>query len=138
MLGDLMGQLVVHCQHSPQADERAHDGDIGIGGAIAVQCGREHRDSVFGEHPRSSSAAAAAALCVPLYLVIEASGRHAVKRRQLSIEHDALSADHIDLCGNPFDGDDAAGLRPGRSANLPWRSPCSQSGPAELERNTGL
>ncbi len=48
-LGQFLGELCVAVKHLTQLNEGAHDGDVHIDGAFAVQHGREHGDALFGE-----------------------------------------------------------------------------------------
>ncbi len=48
-LRQLMGQFLVQGERLPQAHKGAHDGDVDLDGALAVQHAGEHGDALLGE-----------------------------------------------------------------------------------------
>jgi len=48
-LGDFSSQVFVSCEHGPELDERAHDSDVDLHGALAAKNAGKHRHALFGE-----------------------------------------------------------------------------------------
>jgi hypothetical protein len=59
---DLAPQIFVRGEHGADLEEGAHDGDVHLNGAIAVEDAGEHRHTLLGEGVGSIPAAAAAVL----------------------------------------------------------------------------
>ena len=57
---DLAPQIFVRGEHGADLEEGAHDGDVHLDGAIAVEDAGEHGNAVFGESVRKVATAAAA------------------------------------------------------------------------------
>ena len=57
-------QIVVGGEHGADLEEGAHDRDIDVNGAIAVENAGEHSDTVFGEKAREIAIATPAAVIV--------------------------------------------------------------------------
>src|SRR5581483_2874650 len=50
--GELASELDVAAKHPAELDEGAHDGDVDLNGAVAVEHGGEHGDSLLREGER--------------------------------------------------------------------------------------
>jgi hypothetical protein len=61
-LVNFAAQILVSGKHGADLEEGAHDRDIDVNGAIAVEYAGKHSDAVFGENARKITAATAAVI----------------------------------------------------------------------------